>query len=383
MDFAIEQRNEALRKLCRILKHHYFGQGDDLMSLVSTAKGLTKKDHQDLKSLINLSRNISSASKPELEQAYVKLLQQLSKRLDLGLSAVLRSYMQLFLILSVVVFLVVYQEADSFFPLIIILPTTVLLSGLPVAVLAYLGIWLYRMLIIRYSQSRGYQDSESKRSQGYSNQTSSGPKPKQRQKCSTGKENKPKFKNATDAGLFGEMEISFLLRTTDNERVLPPISTENLVLNGHNFEIDLLVPIDGVGLVLMEVKNLQGKLLCMSDDEWIQVKPDGEKRYFKGATKQVTRTRKLLQKALERQGLNLWDIIPVVVLANQNTELVRLDDKFSPHYTDIVSKEDIVDWLDKLPVSSDVKVTSVDVTKIHMALLSIQKEFQIPTEEVT
>ncbi len=254
----------------------------------------------------------------------------------------------------------------------------VLFFSLFVSAVAYVLVLSYRMVVMRILNpvarpyTNKFEDAsfdDELSSQDKNSVYSTKKKNSQRfDKQKTG----PKFSSAEEAGLHGEMEIDFIIRTQTNERILTPISTENIILNGYNFEIDLLVPVDGVGLVLLEVKNFQGKLLCISDDEWVQVKHNSENLSFKGATKQVSRTRKLLQKNLQEYGLDGWDIIPVVVLANANTEVIRLDDRLSSCYAEIIRKQDIVTWLHNLPVNSQVKVTPNDATKIHMSLLSIQ-----------
>ena len=388
MDFLLKKHEKELKTIFHILKRHYYSVGSDLISLVNSAKGLSKKNRNDLWRLIELSKEVLVEHDAEQEREFSVLVKRLTNNLGLGIRPIFFTTFKAIAALGFALLLAIYATSNSheifssegaLSSLIMFL--LILCFSLFVSAVAYVLVFSYRMVVMRILNpvprpySNKFEDASFDDEFSSEGKNSYSTTKKNSQRFDKQK-NGPKFSSAEEAGLYGEMEIDYIIRTQTNERVLTPISTENLIFNGYNFEIDLLVPVDGVGLVLLEVKNFQGKLLCMSDDEWIQVKHNGERRSFKGATKQVSRTRKLLQKNLQKFGLDGWDIIPVVVLANANTEVIRLDDRLSPCYAEIIRKQDIVTWLHNLPVNSKVKVTPNDATKIHMSLLSIQKEFQ-------
>jgi hypothetical protein len=395
MDFLIKKHEKELKTIFYILKRHYYSEGSDLISLVNSARGLSKKNRNDLWRLIELSKETLVEHDEEQEHEFSVLVKQLTNNLGLGIRPIFFTTFKVIAAIGFALLLAIYATSTSHevFSLegassSLIMFLLILCFSLFVSTVAYVLVLSYRMVVMRFLNpiERPYTnkfEDTSFDSEFNSVNTCSVDSTKTKNTHNFNKQTfGQKFSSAKEAGLYGEMEIEFIIRTQTNERVLTPISTENLVLKGYNFEIDLLVPVSGVGLVLLEVKNYQGKLLCMSDDEWVQVKNNGERRSFKGATQQVSRTRKLLQKNLQECGLDAWDIIPVVVLANADTEVIRLDDRLSPCYAEIVRKQDIVTWLHNLPVNSQVKVTPDDATKIHMSLLSIQKEFQVRSNPV-
>ena len=179
--------------------------------------------------------------------------------------------------------------------------------------------------------------------------------------------------SAKDAGNLGESLMRENLKTMIGSSIDGYISSNNMLLDNKNFEIDFLVLVPDFGLVLTEVKHYSGEIHCTSNDQWKQIQK-GEIKYVKNGSKQVLRTQSLLIRTLENEKVKKWDIKSVVVFTNQNSKIVYGWNEEEPQ-TDVIEINQIDDWILGLPKPNNFEFLKSDYDQLKKIIRSYEKEY--------
>lgn len=147
------------------------------------------------------------------------------------------------------------------------------------------------------------------------------------------------------AGIRGEHRVRQRLQA-----IGPPVAavlwSGDMRHAGRRFEIDALALVEGVGIVVAEVKNYSGTLHCDAGPRWLQRNQRGE-RAHRNASQQVLRTadcvRTLLQQSPEWRHRSV-PIVPVVIFARDDLQLEAGQGRDAPQ-TDLVQISRLESWL--------------------------------------
>lgn len=182
------------------------------------------------------------------------------------------------------------------------------------------------------------------------------------------------------AGLEGEQKFQDKLDDLGTKLATRYISSGNM-LYGQSWvaEIDFLVMVPNVGLVVVEVKNYNGEILCSNEDKWTRVKYDNygnqvDTTYESNVSKQVITTTKMLTKILSWHKVNKWKITPVVVFVNPKAEIVILES--NKPQTDVVTIDQFENWLESLPKDYSQQFSEDDYQQISDAIQVAEQRYQ-------
>lgn len=146
------------------------------------------------------------------------------------------------------------------------------------------------------------------------------------------------------AGEEGERTVEDVLRSLrDEHAIYDYVTTDNLRWNGQSFELDHLALVDGLGLVLVEVKHYAGELLVSRSDSWTQRKPRGAAFDRPNAARQANRAARLLDQLLAAHGFEPYRITPVVVLSHP-TGRPTLPDGAGPPQAEVIRLDELAHW---------------------------------------
>ena len=177
------------------------------------------------------------------------------------------------------------------------------------------------------------------------------------------------------AGDKGEAIFRDVIHSLKGKKLHNYMYTNNLVVNGKNFEIDFIVLVPGVGIVLTEVKYYSGTVYCTGGEEWQQNKPNGDIKKHKNASKQVLRTKSLTSQVLKRHALNHWPIIPLVVFTHPDAT-IKQHTKGTLSQTDVIRSDMFAKWLDKQPKDAAIRFTQQDNNAIKKALATHAQRYE-------
>lgn len=251
-----------------------------------------------------------------------------------------------------------------------------ILSCAAIAFVAYI-IWLN--IGAKTSHKRSYRESP-KPSYGASSYRQ--PSSKQKSNLHRTSEQAVRDKAATDqaarhkAGNEGEMRFRGVIKNGMGKTNSGYITSNNMMYDNQNFEIDFLVLVPKVGLVLVEVKNYAGTVYCTNETEWKQKKSFGgtnATKSTKNASKQVLRTRALLKKLLGDANHDNWPIIPVVVFVNSNAT-IKTHMANKPQ-TPVITADMFEGWLRELPRNPKLNFTEEDHNFLNLLRKLHQKEY--------
>lgn len=182
------------------------------------------------------------------------------------------------------------------------------------------------------------------------------------------------IRSAEDAGVYGESLLIDVIRPMIGAGVNGYITSNNIVHNGTNFEIDCLALVPESGLVLMEVKYYSGQVKCTSGT-WTRTNRMGETVEMGNASRQVLRTERLLKTLLKSDNLDRWPITSLVVHAHPDVALRYGDGEHAPQ-TDIVPLAHLHSYLSELPKDPNVRFTRDDFEAIRTAIKQNEKAYQ-------
>ncbi|GAB4223775.1 MAG: hypothetical protein Kow0076_6360 [Francisella sp.] len=187
-------------------------------------------------------------------------------------------------------------------------------------------------------------------------------------------------KNIKLAGIEGENKFQNMLDDLCNKLNIRYISSGNM-LYGKSWvgEIDFLIMMQNVGLIVVEVKNYTGEIICSSEDKWLRVKYDSygnqvDTTYESNASIQVITTIKLLKNILNLHNINKWKIIPVVVFVNSKIKVLELEDNKAQ--TNVITIDKFENWLTSLPKDERQQFDEDSYNKISQAIQSAEDKYQ-------
>lgn len=182
------------------------------------------------------------------------------------------------------------------------------------------------------------------------------------------------------AGLEGEKKFQDTLDDLGTKLNSKYMSSGNM-LYGQSWvaEIDFLVLVPNIGLVVVEVKNYSGEILCSNEDKWTRVKYDNygnqvDTTYESNVSKQVITTTNQLKKILGWHRVNKWKITPVVVFVNPKAEIVILES--NKPQTDVVTIDQFGNWLESLPKDYSQQFSDDDYQEISKAIEVAQNRYK-------
>lgn len=179
------------------------------------------------------------------------------------------------------------------------------------------------------------------------------------------------------AGDYGEEKVRKLLSNLTGNKVNGYITSENIVFDDQNFQIDFLVLVPNIGFVLAEVKNYSGTVYCTAQREWKQVRSTGEEKFTRNPSKQVLRTRGLLKKLLGAKGLDGWPIKPVVIFANGNSKIMSSKKSDNKPQTPVIRADMFDSWLEEQGKNSKHRFSRKDFDRIYSVIKSYEKPYSI------
>ncbi|EGU40192.1 hypothetical protein VII00023_15476 [Vibrio ichthyoenteri ATCC 700023] len=177
-----------------------------------------------------------------------------------------------------------------------------------------------------------------------------------------------------EAGNHGEKLMKTTLQELKGNVINGYITTENMVFNNKNFEIDFLVLAPHVGLVVVEVKHYSGKVYCSDDKNWHQINSQGIKKSYKNASLQSLRTKSLLSEILTSENINNWPLSSVVVFTHPTANIYKQKGTKSPQ-TEILIRNTFKGWLNEQEKHDDVIFSIDDFNKIRNLLKSTEHEY--------
>lgn len=182
------------------------------------------------------------------------------------------------------------------------------------------------------------------------------------------------IQSSVEAGQYGEQLFRERLQGMIGAQIDGYITSQNMVVDGRNFEIDFLVLVPQFGLVLVEVKYYSGIVHCGSGREWSQEKGSTEPKSVGNASTQVLRTKSLLQRALKTQKLDKWQVLPVVVFSHDDVEIKQCWHAEAPQ-TDVIKLTDFDKWIQGLPRSPDVEFAKPDFEALRGVIKRFEAEY--------
>lgn len=191
----------------------------------------------------------------------------------------------------------------------------------------------------------------------------------------TQKKRKAENTSAESAGRFGEKLLQEELRRLKGTVINGYISSENLVFDGQNFEIDFLVMIPNFGLVLAEVKYYSGDVYCTDSDQWKQNKKNGSTKETKNASKQVLRTRALLKKLLMSKELCKWTIKPMVIFVHPDARIFKGKGIKRPQ-TEILKLSMFEGWVNEQVQKNKTVFTREDFESVYKVIKEHEKSYE-------
>ncbi len=130
------------------------------------------------------------------------------------------------------------------------------------------------------------------------------------------------FNDHEEAGAYGE---TVLIKELEHLKTKGAIgdygTTDNMVFNNRNFEIDGYAMIPDLGIVVMEAKFYSGKVYPTDLPHWDNIKSDGTNTAKKNPCIQLERTSNLLTELLESKGLLRWPVYSMVVLTHPGIDM--------------------------------------------------------------
>lgn len=178
--------------------------------------------------------------------------------------------------------------------------------------------------------------------------------------------------HAKKAGNKGEAMVQGELDSLVGDDIFGYVSSENMVIDNRNFEIDFLVLSKKYGYVLLEVKYYAGTIAVDASGQWEQTR-EGVTSKCKNAAVQVVRTKELFEKVVQQEGMPDLPVTPLVVFTHPTAKITQVISHQSPQ-CEVIILSMLKGWL-KSEGENNFSFENNDLKFIEDSLKKYEKEF--------